>query len=81
MEISRRMQENVHKFIQKANEPLNIIEEFAALSAKRKILLCDSLFAEGKNAFENAVRLLWPEASVQDMKKLESFLALLRQTA
>lgn len=66
---------------QVAEQSFNIIEEFAALSPKRKVLLCDHLFIEGRPVFENTVILLWPEASLKDMNKLEKFLLLLRRTA
>ncbi len=58
---------------------LNIIEEYAALSVHRKLLLCDRLFIEGRNAFMSTVRLLWPEASDKDARKLEKFLILLKR--
>ena len=63
-----------------AQKPFSIIEEFAMLSAKRKVLLCDHLFAEGRSTFHNTIKLLWPEASSLDMKKLENFLILLRKS-
>ncbi len=71
----------MHDLLEQAQQPFNIVQEFAALSAKRKVLLCDHLFAEGRQAFQNTVRLLWPEAGSGDMKKLEKFLFLLRKTA
>jgi len=75
------MQANVTDILRKAQEPFNIIEEFAALSAKRKVLLCDHLFAESRSTFQQTVKLLWPEADAKDMKKLEKFLYLLKKTA
>ncbi|MGB4106979.1 MAG: hypothetical protein WBK55_04200 [Alphaproteobacteria bacterium] len=65
--------------LQQASKPFSIIEEFAVLSAKRKVLLCDHLFGESRQTFRNTIKLLWPEASILDMKKLESFLILLRK--
>lgn len=65
--------------LRQAEQPFSIIEEFATLSAKRKVLLCDQLFTEGRKAFQSTVRLLWPEAEVLDMHKLESFLILLKK--
>lgn len=56
----------------------NIIEEYAALSAKRKVLLSDSLFENGYTHFQNMVELIWPEVSNYDIKKLEKFLNLVR---
>lgn len=72
---------NVQDILQKAEQPFSIIEEFAALSPKRKLLLCDNLFAESRQTFVNTVKLLWPEAAQSDIKKLEKFLFLLKQTA
>ncbi len=66
--------------LQQAQQPFSIIEEFAMLSAKRKILLCDHLFVEGRKTFHNTVALLWPEATSLDMKKLENFLILLKKS-
>ena len=63
-----------------ASQPFNIIEEYAALSPKRKVLLCDNLFIEGKVPFQNMVKLLWPESQPKDMKKLEKFLTLIRRS-
>ena len=67
--------------LKQAQQPFSIIEEFATLIAKRKVLLCDHLFIEGFETFQNTVKLLWPEATLLDVKKLESFLVLLRKTA
>ncbi|MEZ5813821.1 MAG: hypothetical protein R3E13_03740 [Alphaproteobacteria bacterium] len=67
--------------IKSAEKPFNIIEEYAALNPKRKVLLCDHYFVEGHGAFENTVNLLWPEATERDMKKLGNFLILLKNTA
>ena len=65
--------------LESAEQPFNIIEEFAALSSKRKMLLCDQLFSgNSKRSYENTVKLLWPEADGRDMKKLEKFLIVLR---
>lgn len=75
------MQVNIKDLLQRAEQHFNIIEEFAALSPKRKVLLCDHLFSEGRFTFQQTVKLLWPEADVKDMKKLEKFLFLLKQTA
>lgn len=69
------------KLLQQSQEPFHIIEEFSALSPKRKMLLCDHLFIEGKKTFNSTVSLLWPEATNTDIKKLEKFLQLLKNTA
>lgn len=75
------MHSAVRNILSVSEQSFNIIEEFAALSPKRKVLLCDHLFAEGRATFENTVQLLWPEAKHKDMKKLEKFLILLKKTA
>ena len=72
---------NITELLKQAEQPFNIIEEFAALSAKRKVLLCDHLFIEGHSTFEKTVKLLWGEASDKDVKKLEKFLQILKKTA
>lgn len=71
----------VKDILKSAEQPFSIIEEFAALSPKRKILLCDHLFIEGRDVFQKTVSLLWPEARLHDMKKLEKFLELLKRTS
>ena len=76
-----RMTSNVEDILQKAEQPFSIIEEFAALSPKRKVLLCDHLFAEFPHTFRQTVKLIWPEAQSQDMKKLEKFLIVLKKAA
>ncbi len=72
---------NVTDLLKSADKPFNVIEEYAALSPKRKVLLCDHLFVEGKAKFQNMVTLLWPEATGQDMKKLEKFLTLIKNAS
>jgi hypothetical protein len=74
------MGQTTDNLIKQAQQPFSIIEEFAMLSAKRKVLLCDHLFTEGRQIFKNTVQLLWPEANDLDVKKLESFLILLRKS-
>lgn len=56
----------------------NIIEEFSELSPRRKVLLCDHLFTEGRQAFYNTVELLWPESKTDDAQQLEKFLYSLK---
>ena len=56
----------------------DIIEEFSELTPRRKVLLCDHLFTEGRQAFYNTVELLWPQSKAQDAKRLEKFLYSLR---
>ena len=75
------MYAKIQDLLKRAEAPLNIIEEYAALSPKRKVLLCDHFFVEGRPAFESTVRLLWPEATSKDVKKLGNFLILLKNAA
>ncbi len=75
------LRKSILEILKSAEEPFSIIEEFAALNSKRKILLCDHLFMEGRVTFQNTVRLLWPEADEADMKKLEKFLTVLKAKA
>lgn len=77
---SKMIHADTKNYIDSAQSPFNIIEEYAALSPKRKLLLCDNLFIEGKTPFKNMVKLLWPEAQPKDMKKLEKFLLLIRKS-
>lgn len=71
------MKTNIKHFLG-TQQDFNIIEEYAALSANRKMSLCDSLFVDGRSRFQNMVKLLWPEANGYDTKKLEKFLNLIR---
>ncbi len=75
------MYASLKDLIKSAEQPFNVIEEYASLSPKRKVLLCDHYFVEGRATFESTVQLLWPEASKQDVKKLGNFLVLLKNTA
>lgn len=77
MMINASMQD----LIESTQKPFSILEEFVALSPKRKVLLCDHLFIEGRRTFRKTVKLLWPEASAMDMRKLEKFMILLKSTA
>ncbi len=60
------------------SETFSVIEEFSELTPRRKVLLCDHLFTEGRQAFYNTVELLWPQASSEDAKRLEKFLYSLK---
>ena len=75
------MYATIKDLIKSAEQPFNIIEEYVALSPKRKVLLCDHFFVEWHDVFRNTVKLLWPEANKQDIKKLGNFLILLKNTA
>ena len=72
---------NRTELLENARRPFNILEEFSALSPKRKILLCDHLFVNGRPVFAKTVNLLWPEAVDADIKKLEGFLSALKKRA
>ncbi len=61
---------NVQKF--------SIVEEFSELTPRRKVLLCDHLFTEGRQAFYNTVELLWPQSKPDDARRLEKFLYSLK---
>ena len=56
----------------------DIVEEFSGLSPRRKVLLCDHLFVEGRQSFYNTVELLWPQSTQRDIKALEKFLFSLK---
>jgi hypothetical protein len=81
METAMSMPLTVEDILRSAEKPFNIIEEFAALSPKRKVLLCDHLFKGGRYTFQNTVRLLWPESMPRDLRKLEQFLQSLKRSA
>ncbi len=68
----------IEDILKNTEKPFSVIEEFDALSPKRKMLLCDQLFSEDQNVFRNTTRMLWPEATQSDMKKLGHFIRILR---
>lgn len=72
------MQNGLRDIVEGRDRSFNIVEEFSALTPRRKVLLCDHLFTEGRQAFYNTVEILWPQASAADAKKLEKFLFSLR---
>lgn len=72
---------NIQDLIDSAEKPFSIIEEFAALNPKRKMLLCEHLFSGSLSTFQNTVKLLWSEAGPQDIKKLERFLLVLKRAS
>lgn len=76
-----KVKSRVQDLLNSARQPFNIIEEYAALNPKRKVLLCDQLFMDGKTQFRNMVKLLWPEAKSRDMKTLENFLLLIKKAS
>ncbi|PCK00238.1 MAG: hypothetical protein COA45_00175 [Zetaproteobacteria bacterium] len=72
------MQSGLRDILESSNTEFNIIEEFSELMPRRKVLLCDHLFTEGRQAFYNTVEILWPESSRADAKRLEKFLFSLK---
>lgn len=72
------MQSGMRDIIENIDNDFNIIEEFSDLSPRRKVLLCDHLFTEGRHSFYNTVEILWPEASSSEAKRLEKFLYSLK---
>lgn len=63
-----------------SEKAFRIIEEFIGLSTRRRLLLCEQLYLEGPDYFRGTVGLLWPQATNKDVKKLETFLLVLRET-
>ena len=72
------MKSGLRDIAQNSNGQFDVIEEFSELTPRRKVLLCDHLFTEGRQAFYNTVELLWPQASANDAKRLEKFLYSLK---
>ncbi len=72
------MKSGLRDFTEGSVGQFSVVEEFSDLSPRRKVLLCDHLFTEGRQAFYNTVELLWPQASLGDAKKLEKFLYSLK---
>ena len=72
------MDNAIKDFVDNSKKDFSIIEEFSALTPRRKVLLCDQLFTEGQQAFYNMVEVLWPQAKTSDIKRLEKFLYSLK---
>ncbi|MGH1376709.1 MAG: hypothetical protein ACRBCK_10205 [Alphaproteobacteria bacterium] len=72
------MRSGLRDIVEASEKQFNIIEEFSDLTPRRKVLLCDHLFTEGRQAFYNTVELLWPQAADVDARKLEKFLYSLK---
>jgi hypothetical protein len=70
-----------HKNSETKQDKFRVIEAFAELDPNRKMILCDRLFSNGYDSYSKMVNLLWPQSSAQDIKKLEKFLILLKNTA
>ncbi len=72
------MRSGLRDVVESSSSQFNVIEEFSDLTPRRKVLLCDHLFTEGRQAFYNTVELLWPQATREDAKRLEKFLYSLK---
>lgn len=72
------MKSGLRDVIEGESRQFDAIRAFADLTPRRKVLLCDHLFTEGRQAFYNTIEILWPQASMTDAKKLEKFLYSLR---
>jgi len=72
------MKSGLKDVVESSSTQFNVIEEFSDLTPRRKVLLCDHLFTEGRQAFYNTVELLWPQATHEDAKRLEKFLFSLK---
>ncbi len=72
------MNSGLRDIADQGSKVFNIVEEFSELTPRRKVLLCDHLFTEGRQAFYNTIEILWPQASNDDAKRLEKFLYSLK---
>lgn len=72
------MKSGLRDVLDTASNEFNIIEEFSELTPRRKVLLCDHLFTEGRQAFYNTIELLWSQSTSKDAKELEKFLFSLK---
>ncbi len=72
------MKSGMRDVIEGETKQFDAVIAFADLAPRRKVLLCDHLFIEGRQAFYNTVEILWPQATASDAKKLEKFLYSLR---
>lgn len=72
------MNSGLRDIADQGNRVFNIVEEFSELTPRRKVLLCDHLFTEGRQAFYNTIEILWPQSSADDAKRLEKFLYSLK---
>lgn len=72
---------NLQEILEVALEPFDIVQEFTNLTPRRKIMLCDHLFIEGRHTFNGTVEMLWPEADENDAKKLEKHLTTMKVRA
>ena len=59
----------------------DIVMEYTFMNAHRKSVLCDQLFVEGLEVFQDTVELLWPTAKAHDCRKLAKHLYQQRRFA
>lgn len=74
MAILHMQQDNTH-----ADKDFDILQSFADLEPKTKLMVCEQLFAHGQGYFKNTVRTLWPNATDADARRLEKFLLKYRK--
>ncbi len=72
------MKSGLRDIIEATGGTFDILEEFSQLTPRRKVLLCDHLFIEGRQAFYNTIELLWPQSNKDEAKALEKFLFSLK---
>jgi len=72
------MKSGLREIIEATGGTFDIIEEFSSLTPRRKVLLADHLFVEGRQAFYNTIELLWPQSNQEDAVDLEKFLLSLK---
>jgi hypothetical protein len=75
------MHASIREILDRGEKPFDIVEAFGSLTSRRKVLVCDHLFLEGRRTFEQTVALLWPEARPRDVKILEKYLNALKRSA
>ena len=72
---------NAANFLEKEQTAFDIVVEYQFLSAQRQSVLCDHLFMESHDIFQDTVELLWPHAKERDALKLAKHLYLLKRRA
>lgn len=72
------MKSTLREVIESTGGHFDIIEEFSELTPRRKVLLCDLLFAEGSQTFYSTIELLWPQSNSDDARELKKFIYSLK---
>jgi hypothetical protein len=75
------MHASIREILDRNEQPFNIVDAFAQLSSRRKVLVCDHLFLEGRRVFQQTVALLWPDSTARDVKILEKYLHAIKRAA